>query len=337
MTAAACAGAIVAAFAFAPSTGGRLSAAEARNWSPVYRLRRVPRPARGTTTRARRSSSARTPNTTSSRSSRTETPVRSASAAPSRARWTSPGRSPRSTATPISSRWRCSIARAPSRCSSSASAAAPRRNACGGTSRGSRSTWSSSIRSWSTSPAATSRFPTTRGCEIENEDGRLFLAKTNRKWDAIAIDVFYEDGIPFHMSTFEFLELVRERLEPGGVVLMNVIGSIRGSGSELFRALYRTYRAVFPTVVVHPDVAPDGGIQNLMVVATEQPRQRNRCSSIAGATLGSGRATYPDLRERIGDRVGSGIEIDRRSDADGRLRADGRAARRMTSSTRRTA
>src|SRR5262249_60480724 len=37
---------------------------------------------------------------------------------------------------------------------------------------------------------------------IEDEDGRLFLAKTNRTWDAIAIDVFYEDGIPFHMSTF---------------------------------------------------------------------------------------------------------------------------------------
>jgi spermidine synthase len=145
---------------------------------------------------------------------------------------------------------------------------------------------------------------------IENEDGRLFLAKTDRKWDAIAIDVFYEDGIPFHMSTFEFLELARERLEPGGVVLMNVIGSISDSGSELFRALYRTYRAVFPTVVVHPDVAPDAGLQNLMVVATEQPAAATSVLLDRWHETRKRTPTYPELRNRIRDRVGAGIEID---------------------------
>jgi spermidine synthase len=144
---------------------------------------------------------------------------------------------------------------------------------------------------------------------IENEDGRLFLAKTDRRWDVIAIDVFYEDGIPFHMSTFEFLELVRERLEPGGVVLMNVIGSTGGSGSELFRALYRTYRAVFPTVVVHPDVAPGAGLQNLMVVATEQPAAAKSLLLDRWRETRRRTPTYPELRTRIRDRVGSGIEI----------------------------
>ena len=41
-TAAACGGSIVAALALAPETGGTLSPAAARNWSPVYRLRESP-------------------------------------------------------------------------------------------------------------------------------------------------------------------------------------------------------------------------------------------------------------------------------------------------------
>ena len=136
------------------------------------------------------------------------------------------------------------------------------------------------------------------------------LAKTDRKWDAIAIDVFYEDGIPFHMSTFEFFELVREHLEPGGVVLMNVIGSIEDSGSELFRAMYRTYRAVFPTVVTHPAVAPGGGLQNLMVVATEQPAPTKSVLLDRWRETRKPTPTYPELRTRIRDRVDSGIEIE---------------------------
>jgi spermidine synthase len=145
---------------------------------------------------------------------------------------------------------------------------------------------------------------------IETRDGRLFLAKTVRTWDAIAIDVFYDDGIPFHMATFEFLRLVRERLAPGGVVLMNVIGALEGDGSELFRAIYRTYRAVFPTVLVHPDSGPGAGVQNLVVVAFEQAAPAKaflleRLRQTRAAT-----ATFPDLREAIRNRADGGIATD---------------------------
>jgi hypothetical protein len=42
VTAAACGGAVVAALLLAPDTGGTLSAAAARDWSPVYRLQERP-------------------------------------------------------------------------------------------------------------------------------------------------------------------------------------------------------------------------------------------------------------------------------------------------------
>jgi spermidine synthase len=144
---------------------------------------------------------------------------------------------------------------------------------------------------------------------IEIEDGRLFLAKTGRTWDAIVIDVFYEDGIPFHMATYEFLQLVRERLAPGGLVLMNVIGSLRGSGSELFRSMYRTYRAVFPTVVVHPDSGPGAGVQNLIVVASGQAAPSTTFLLERWRVARGQPRTFPDVRQAIRDRVDSGIEL----------------------------
>lgn len=52
------------------------------------------------------------------------------------------------------------------------------------------------------------------------------------------------------------------------MIVTNVIGVVQGDGSKLFRALYRTYRSVFPTVLVHP-VSGGSSYQNLIVVATD--------------------------------------------------------------------
>jgi spermidine synthase len=145
---------------------------------------------------------------------------------------------------------------------------------------------------------------------IHTDDGRFFLTRTDRRWDAIAIDVFYDDGIPFHMATLEFLRLVKERLEPGGVVLMNVIGALEDDASELFRAIYRTYRSVFPTVVVHPDVAPGAGIQNLIVVATEQAAPATTFLLERWRQTRMRTPTFPDVRKAIRERVDGGIAID---------------------------
>jgi spermidine synthase len=151
--------------------------------------------------------------------------------------------------------------------------------------------------------------PNDRRLRIETKDGRLFLAGTDRTWDAIVIDVFYEDGIPFHMSTLEFLHLVRERLAPAGLVLMNVIGSLRDDGSELFRAMYRTYRSVFPTVLVHPDFGPGAGVQNLIVVASEQAAPSEAFLLERWHQARARTRTFPDVRKAIGDRIDSGVEV----------------------------
>ena len=78
---------------------------------------------------------------------------------------------------------------------------------------------------------------------IDVEDGRRFLADNEGPWDAIVIDAFYSDSIPFHLATREFLELARSRLTPGGTVSTNIIGAVRGTDSRLFRSMLRTHTA----------------------------------------------------------------------------------------------
>ena len=136
---------------------------------------------------------------------------------------------------------------------------------------------------------------------IEAQDGRRFLAKSRERYDAIVVDTYYSDSIPFHMTTREFVELARERLAPGGVIAMNIIGSVRGSGSKLFRALYRTYRTEFPTVVVHPVDTPDV-IGNIILLATEGAAPPKSVLTARWREMRTHAPTAPDLSTAISTR-----------------------------------
>jgi spermidine synthase len=141
---------------------------------------------------------------------------------------------------------------------------------------------------------------------VEVEDGRRFLARTDERWDVIALDAYYADSIPFHMATAEFLQLARSRLAPGGVIVANVIGSITGPTSRLFRSFVRTYRAVFPTVLVHPVVLDesedDTSQRNLMVVATDAPSPRKDFLLQRWNEIRQRAPTAPDMTQPIRNR-----------------------------------
>ena len=110
-----------------------------------------------------------------------------------------------------------------------------------------------------------------RSIPVTVEDGRRYLERSDERYDVIAIDAYYADAIPFHLTTREFLETVRSRLKPGGVVVSNVIGSVRGEGSKLVRSFVRTYREVFPTVALHPVYARGDDafmVSNIILVAS---------------------------------------------------------------------
>src|SRR3989344_4661295 len=103
---------------------------------------------------------------------------------------------------------------------------------------------------------------------VFHQDGRVFLKKTDSKYDAIFIDAF-ASSIPFHLTTKEFVAEVFSRLNEGGVVAMNIIASIEGDTGRFLRAEYATYKLFSDFVYIFPVQEPEAGnkIQNIVLVA----------------------------------------------------------------------
>ncbi len=78
--------------------------------------------------------------------------------------------------------------------------------------------------------------------KIHVNDGRRFVKNTDQKWDIIVLDAYTSGGrIPFHLVTKEFFELVKSRLNPGGLVVSNIISPHDGKEAGLYRAIYKTF------------------------------------------------------------------------------------------------
>ena len=80
--------------------------------------------------------------------------------------------------------------------------------------------------------------------------GRSCAARTGG-YDVIVVDAYRQPYIPFYLATKEFFALVRDRLAPGGAVVVNV-GHPEDSDA-LEKTLTATMRSVFPTVAARPE------------------------------------------------------------------------------------
>ncbi len=101
------------------------------------------------------------------------------------------------------------------------------------------------------------------------QDGRYFLANSTSTYDVIAIDAYRPPYIPFHLTTREFFQQVREHLTDDGVVAINV-GRTRTDWS-LVEVLASTLKAEFPNVYMVDLEQPGQDLINVLVVATKQP------------------------------------------------------------------
>jgi spermidine synthase len=134
---------------------------------------------------------------------------------------------------------------------------------------------------------------------VFEEDARPFLHRSDGGYDAIMVDAYRQPYIPFYLATKEFFELARDRLAPGGVVIVNA-GHPEGN-DDLEEVLGRTLAAVFPSVFRDPIEDT-----NTLLVASEAP--------LSAARLGAAIARLPiDLRgtaaaaaSRLGPRLDGG-------------------------------
>jgi spermidine synthase len=104
------------------------------------------------------------------------------------------------------------------------------------------------------------------------EDARAFLGRPGANYDFIVIDVFNGDTTPGHLLSVEAMRLARSRLNDGGVLALNLMGSLRQHGA-MTASVIRTLRAAFPEVAVHPlfDAAAGDGTGNFVVIARDGP------------------------------------------------------------------
>jgi spermidine synthase len=131
---------------------------------------------------------------------------------------------------------------------------------------------------------------------IYNQDARRFVQTSSEKYDVVIVDCYYADSMPFHLTTSEFLSEVKAHMAPGGVLAYNVIGSIDGDNSKLFRSMYRTASGVWRNLTLFPIGFADNGLtglkRNIIVLATDAD------------------VSQAQLLSRIDSRVGGMVKVD---------------------------
>ena len=99
---------------------------------------------------------------------------------------------------------------------------------------------------------------------LHHEDARPWLRRTDERFDVISVDAYRQPYIPFYLATEEFFELVRDRLAPGGVVIVNA--GHPEDQDDLEKVLTATIGEVFPSVLRDPIEDT-----NTLIVASERP------------------------------------------------------------------
>ena len=85
---------------------------------------------------------------------------------------------------------------------------------------------------------------------VHDADARPFLRSTDERYDLIVVDAYRQPYVPFYLATREFFRLARERLEPGGILALN-IASVPGD-DRLLRGIAGTLTHEFESVAVWP-------------------------------------------------------------------------------------
>lgn len=135
-------------------------------------------------------------------------------------------------------------------------------------------------------------------------DGRAFIEDAPpESWDLIVLDAFSDTEIPRALATRQFLESVRTRLSPRGVVVSNV-----PSSNPSYPSMLATYDAVFPELHL---VRVAGRAQRI-VIAARSARPLDRSDLIEAARVFADRRDPGFDLQRL---VEEGYESPRRLEA----------------------
>jgi SAM-dependent methyltransferase len=134
--------------------------------------------------------------------------------------------------------------------------------------------------------------------QLHAADGRVYLRENPGRFDAVVLDVFNGDRVPFSVLTKEGLQAAKASLKAGGILALNTWGIDleKGGPDKLGAALRNTLQEVFPHVLA----VPASG--NLLLFASDEPITPQRGSVVfetfdgplTFAWLGIPPTTWPD-------------------------------------------
>jgi len=84
--------------------------------------------------------------------------------------------------------------------------------------------------------------------KVKVEDGRQFIKRSKKGYDIIFLDAYQGETIPFHLTTREFLQEVKARLNRGGVVVANILSAKK---NKFFTSMIKTYHADFANLAIY--------------------------------------------------------------------------------------
>jgi spermidine synthase len=82
-----------------------------------------------------------------------------------------------------------------------------------------------------------------------NEDGRWFVMNCKSRYDVIFIDAYNDLSMPYHITTKEFAKMLKDVMNPDGILLTNIIDSF--PKGAFLPSYVRTLQEVFGEGNVH--------------------------------------------------------------------------------------
>jgi spermidine synthase len=132
-------------------------------------------------------------------------------------------------------------------------------------------------------------------------DGRMFLRGSKDKYDAILLDAYtqgrYGASIPPHLVTKEFFQVVRDHLNPNGVLAYNVISTLREWNTDIVSAMFKTIKEVFPQVYAFQAKSS----LNVVLIATTSANKTElpALRELAQKLIDAKKLTLPGIMDRV--------------------------------------
>jgi spermidine synthase len=129
-----------------------------------------------------------------------------------------------------------------------------------------------------------------------NEDARQFLTSDagGQIYDIVFGDAFNDIAIPFHLTTKEFFQLVRDHLAPGGIYALNIIDA--NDQGRLWSSFMQTAAEVFPHIemaTLSKDWQKNPWRTTFILLASNEPIDRQQWQTAAQQTYANRLVTPP--------------------------------------------